>query len=197
MSKTLDTAALEQIFTQARSHNDFHDTPVSEAQIAALYDLTKMGPTSANCSPARFVFVTSDEGKAILLPHLLESNQAKTAAAPVCAIIAYDTQFYDLIPQLFPHNPEAREWFSGSEEVALQTAMRNGSLQGAYLMLAARALGLDVGPMSGFDPAGVDAAFFPDGRFKTNFICNIGHGDASTVFERSPRLSFEEACAIV
>ena len=122
MSKTLDTAALEQIFTQARSHNDFHDTPVSEAQIAALYDLTKMGPTSANCSPARFVFVTSDEGKAKLLPHLLESNQAKTAAAPVCAIIAYDTQFYDLIPQLFPHNPEAREWFSGSEEVALQTA---------------------------------------------------------------------------
>ena len=193
----LDASALDQLFVTARSHNDFLDTPVTAEQIAALYDLTKMAPTSANCSPARFVFVSSDEGKKRLLPHLMESNQAKTAAAPVCAIIAYDTKFYDLIPQLFPHNPEARDWFAYDEHVALQTAMRNGSLQGAYLMLAARALGLDVGPMSGFDPAGVDAAFFPDGRFKTNFICNIGHGDASAVFERSPRLSFDEACAIV
>jgi 3-hydroxypropanoate dehydrogenase len=193
----LDASALDQLFVTARSHNDFLDTPVTAEQIAALYDLTKIAPTSANCSPARFVFVSSDEGKKRLLPHLMESNQAKTAAAPVCAIIAYDTKFYDLIPQLFPHNPEARDWFAHDEDVALQTAMLNGSLQGAYLMMAARALGLDVGPMSGFDAAGVDNEFFPDGRFKTNFLCNIGHGDAAAVFERSPRLSFDEACEIV
>lgn len=197
MSSPLDQASLNQLFVEARSHNDFHDKAVTPEQITALYDLMKMAPTSANCSPARFVFVTSDAGKKRLLPFLMESNQPKTQAAPVCVIIAHDTKFYDLIPQLFPHDPGAREWFTGSEEFATQTAMRNGSLQGAYLMLAARALGLDVGPMSGFDAQGVDQEFFPDGRFKSNFLCNIGHGNMDAVFGRSPRLTFDEACQIV
>lgn len=193
----LDKNALDVLFTQARSHNDFDPKQVPEEKLRALYDLTKMGPTSANCCPARFVFVASAEAKKRLLPHVIETNAAKVEAAPVCVIIANDTKFYDRIPELFPHNPEAKNWFTGSEAFAAETAMRNGSLQAGYFMLAARALGLDVGPMSGFDAEGVNQAFFPDGRFKANMLCNLGHGKAEALFERSPRLAFDDACEIV
>ena len=171
--------------------------PVGDAQLHALYDLMKMGPTSANCCPARLVFVTSDEAKARLMPHIIESNIEKVTNAPVCAIIANDVKFYDRIPELFPHNPQARDWFTGSEEFAAETAMRNGSLQAAYLMLAARALGLDVGPISGFDANGVNQEFFPDGKWRVNMLCNIGHGRPEAVFERLPRLAFDDACHII
>ena len=193
----LDAAALERIFLAGRTHNAWQNKPVTPILLTQLYDLMKMAPTSANCSPARLIFVVSAEGKAKLLPHLMEDNRKKTETAPVCVILAYDTQFYELLPQLFPHNPDAVNWFAGSAEFAEQTAFRNSSLQGGYLMLAARALGLDVGAMSGFDPAGVDAAFFPDGRFKTNFLCNLGYGDPAGLFPRSPRLAFDDACEIV
>ena len=193
----LDVTALDRIFLEGRTHNAWQDRPVAPSLLTQLYDLVKMAPTSANCSPARVVFVVSDEAKERLLPHLLEDNRKKTVAAPVCAILAYDTKYYELLPQLFPHNPDAVNWFAGNNELAEQTAFRNSSLQGGYLMLAARALGLDVGAMSGFDPAGVDAAFFPDGRFKTNFLCNLGYGDPAGLFERSPRLAFDDACEIV
>jgi len=193
----LDAAALERIFLAGRTHNAWHNKPVAPALLTQIYDLMKMAPTSANCSPARLVFVASAEGKAKLLPHLMEDNRKKTETAPVCVILAYDTRFYELLPQLFPHNPDAVNWFAGSAEFAQQTAFRNSSLQGGYLMLAARALGLDVGAISGFDPAGVDAAFFPDGRFKTNFLCNLGYGDPAGLFPRSPRLAFDDACEIV
>ena len=189
--------ALERIFLAGRTHNAWQDKPIAPALLTQLYDLMKMAPTSANCSPARLVFVTSPEGKAKLLPHLMEDNRKKTEMAPVCAILAYDTKFYELLPQLFPHNLDAVNWFSGSAEFAEQTAFRNSSLQGGYFMLAARALGLDVGAMSGFDPAGVDAAFFPDGRFKTNFLCNLGYGDPAGLFPRLSRLAFDDACEIV
>ena len=193
----LDQSALDILFNKARSHNDFDPTPVAEEKLHALYDLMKMGPTSANCCPARLVFVTTEPGKQRLLPHIIESNIAKVKAAPVCVIIANDSKFYDRIPELFPHNPEAKNWFTGSEAFAAETAMRNGSLQAGYLMLAARALDLDVGPMSGFDAEGVNQAFFPDGRFKANMLCNLGTGKADAVFERSPRLAFDDACQIV
>ena len=193
----LDAHTLERIFRAGRTHNAWQDKPVAPDLLTQLYDLMKMAPTSANCSPARLVFVTSPESKDKLLPYLMEDNQRKTVSAPVCVILAYDTQFYELLPQLFPHNPDAVSWFSGSAEFAEQTAFRNSSLQGGYFMLAARALGLDVGAMSGFDPAGVDAAFFPDGRYKTNFLCNLGYGDPAGLFPRSPRLAFDDACEIV
>jgi len=193
----LDQAALDILFNNARSHNDFEPTPIEEERLHALYDLMKMGPTSANCCPARLVFVRSEAGKKRLLPFIIESNIAKVEAAPVCVIIANDTKFYDRIPELFPHNPEAKNWFTGSEAFAAETAMRNGSLQAGYFMLAARALGLDVGPMSGFDADGVNQTFFPDGRFKANMLCNLGHGRAAALFERSPRLAFDDACTIV
>ena len=193
----LDQSALDILFNKARSHNDFDPTPVAEEKLHALYDLMKMAPTSANCCPARLVFVTTEPGKQRLLPHIIESNIAKVKAAPVCVIIANDSKFYDRIPELFPHNPEAKNWFTGSEAFAAETAMRNGSLQAGYLMLAARALDLDVGPMSGFDAEGVNQAFFPDGRFKANMLCNLGTGKADAVFERSPRLAFDDACQIV
>ncbi len=193
----INDQALDQLFRTARSHNAWRPEPVDPADLEALYDLMKMGPTSANCAPARLVFLTSPAAKEKLLPQMLESNREKTKTAPVTAIIAYDTQFYDRIPELFPHLPEARDWFAHDAAVARDTALRNGSLQGGYFMLAARALGYDVGPMSGFDAAGVNAAFFPDGRFSVNFICNLGHGDPQGLFERSPRLSFADACQIV
>jgi 3-hydroxypropanoate dehydrogenase len=155
-----------------------------------------MGPTSANCSPARIVFAQSDEAKKKLEPHLSEGNRAKTMVAPVVAIIGYDTQFYEHLPKLFPH-ADARSWFVGKPAHIETTAFRNGSLQGAYLIMAARALGLDCGPMSGFDNAGVDEAFFPGGRIKSNFICSLGHGDPAGLFARSPRFAFEEFCSIV
>jgi 3-hydroxypropanoate dehydrogenase len=197
LGKKLGQEAVELLFTEARSHNDFEPLPVSDSDLEALYDITKMGPTSANCCPARLVFVRSDEAKARLVPFAMESNRPKIQNASACVIIANDSRFYDRIPELFPHEPSARNWFTGSEDFAAETALRNGSLQAAYLMLAARALGLDIGPISGFDAAGVDAEFFPDGRFKSNMLCNIGRGKPSALFDRSPRLAFDDACQIL
>ncbi|MCE9521039.1 MAG: malonic semialdehyde reductase [Alphaproteobacteria bacterium] len=188
--------ALDQLFRAARSQNKWQDKPVSETLLRAIYDLLRMGPTSANCSPARLVFVTTNQGKERLKPHLAPANVAKVMMAPVTAIIGHDFKFYEKLPQLFPHT-DARAWFVGNDKLIETTAVRNGTLQGAYLMLAARALGLDCGPMSGFDNAGVDKAFFPSSDVKSNFICAIGYGDASGVFARSPRLAFDEACQIV
>jgi 3-hydroxypropanoate dehydrogenase len=188
---------LDLIFRQARSHNKWQQKPVSEVLIHAIYELMKWGPTSANCSPARLVFVQSPAEKERLAACVSRGNYEKVVTAPVVAIIGHDTQFYDLIPQLFPHNPGARDWFAHDPNVAAATAFRNGTLQGAYLMIAARALGLDCGPMSGFDNAAVDKAFFPDGRVKSNFICAIGYGDPAGLFDRSPRLTFDQACKIV
>ncbi len=191
----LPDASLDQIFRAARTQNAWTDAPVSETMLRAVYDLMRMGPTSANCSPARIVFVTSAEGKAKLALLLSGNNREKTMKAPAVAIIGHDMKFYDQIPRLFPHAPGAREWFT-APAVAEATAFRNGTLQGAYFMIAARALGLDCGPMSGFDQAGVDAAFFAGTDIKSNFLCSVGIGDPSAIFERGPRLSFEEACSI-
>ena len=195
MSHLLDAAALATLFTEARSQNGWTAEPVSDATLLALYDVTRMGPTSANCSPARFVFVRTPEGKERLKPALLASNIDKTMSAPVTVICAWDKVFYDKLPVLFPH-ADARSWFTGSAEAAHQTAFRNSTLQAAYLLLAARALGLDAGPMSGFDAAKVDAAFFGGTSWTANFLINLGHGDASKVFPRLPRLAFDEACLL-
>ncbi|NNG05374.1 MAG: malonic semialdehyde reductase [Inquilinus sp.] len=186
---------LDLLFREARTHNGWVDKPVGEVLLEAIYDLAKWGATSANCSPMRVVFVVSAEAKARLKPYLAEGNVDKTMAAPATAIVAYDSQFYDHLPTLFPH-ADARSWFAGNPALIEETAVRNGSLQGAYLMIAARALGLDCGPMSGFDKAKLDAEFFPDGRFKSNFICNLGYGDREKLHPRSPRLSFDDACQI-
>jgi 3-hydroxypropanoate dehydrogenase len=184
-----------QLFDNARSHNEFAATAIPETTLRQLYDLLKWAPTSANCSPARFIFVTTPEAKARLLPAMSPGNLEKTRLAPVSVIIGMDMAFYDKLPQLFPH-ADAKSWFVGNEAMIAATAFRNSSLQGAYLILAARSLGLDCGPMSGFDAAKVDAEFWAGGSVKTNFIVNLGHGDASKLFSRSPRLSFEEACQI-
>ncbi len=197
MGKAVNDEGLDIIFRQARSQNAWQDTPVSDTMLRAVYDLMKWGPTSANCSPARILFLTSPDAKERLVPHVLGTNAEKTRTAAACAIIGYDLEFYERIPELFPHNPEAKDWFSGDPVVAETTAFRNGSLQGAYLMIAARALGLDCGPMSGFDNAGVDREFFPDGKVKSNFLCAIGHGDPKGLFERSPRMAFDDACQIL
>ena len=196
MTNENSTVSLEALFTEARTQNGFLPEPVSEEQLKALYDLFKWGPTSANCSPARVVFVTSAEAKARLIPLLAQGNQGKSQEAPVVAIIAYDLEFYEKLPFLFPH-ADARSWFVGNPAFASEAAFRNSSLQGAYLILAARALGLDCGPMSGFNADGVNSEFFPDGKVKVNFICNIGHGDPTKVHPRLPRLPFEEACEIL
>jgi 3-hydroxypropanoate dehydrogenase len=195
MSKPLSDASLDQIFRDARTHNVWRDEPVSDATLRALADLVKMGPTSANCSPARIVFVSTDQAKARLKPHLAEGNVKKTMTAPVCAIIGYDTRFYEYMGQLFPHT-DARAWFEGNDALIEETAFRNSTLQGAYLIVAARALGLDCGPMSGFDVDGVAGEFFPGGRIKPNFLCNLGHGDPEKLFPQSPRFDFDEFCSI-
>jgi 3-hydroxypropanoate dehydrogenase len=193
----LDDAALDRLFRAARTHNAFRDIPVDDATLHALYALLKFGPTTANTSPARFVFVRSPEAKALLEPALDAGNHAKTMAAPVTAIVAYDLAFYEKLPQLFPHNPGAKGWFDTKPIEELERiCLRNGSLQGAYLILAARALGLDCGPMSGFDNAKVDAAFFAGTSVRSNFLCNLGYGDAGVLFPRSPRLDFAEAARI-
>ena len=197
MPSILDQAALDQLFHAARTHNAWQQRPVSDDLLKRIYDTMRMGPTSANCSPARIVFVTSKEGKEKLKPALSGGNLAKTLAAPVTAIIAYDLHFYEKLGQLFPHDLSARSWFDKDEKVAFSTAFRNGTLQGAYLMLAARAYGLDCGPMSGFDNALVDKQFFAGTQVKSNFLCNMGYGDPAGVFPRSPRLSFDEACSII
>jgi 3-hydroxypropanoate dehydrogenase len=192
---TLDSAALALLFTEARSHNGWTAEPVTDAQLRQIYALARMGPTSANCSPARFVFVRTPEGKQRLAPALSKGNLGKTMAAPVTVIAAWDRRFYDKLPALFPH-ADARSWFTGSPEAAHETAFRNASLQAGYLLLAARAAGLDAGPMSGFDKAKVDAAFFEGTDWSANFLINLGHGDATQVFGRLPRLDFEEACIL-
>ena len=195
-SAVLNDQSLDIIFRQARSHNAWQDKPVSDDLLKQLYDLTKMGPTSANSSPGRFVFIKSDEAKEKLKACLDEGNVSKSMTAPVVAIIGMDLEFYEQLPKLFPHT-DARVWFVGKAEKIQETAFRNSSLQGAYLMLAARSLGLDCGPMSGFDNVKLDAAFFPEGKVKSNFICALGYGDDSGLYPRGPRLDFNEAAEIV
>ena len=196
MSELLSEASLDQLFRNARTFNAWLPKEVSDEQLQQLYDLAKFGPTSANSSPMRVVFVKSPAAKAKLEPFLSDGNRAKTMEAPVTAIVATDHAFYEHLPKLFPHT-DARSWFVGNQPLIDTTAFRNGTLQGAYLLLAARAIGLDCGPMSGFDNAGVDAAFFAGTTIKSNFLISIGYGDASrNLFARSPRLTFDEACTI-
>lgn len=204
MSETNSTAAqsrvsgesLEQLFRQARTHSAWRPDPVPVELLREIYELARLGPTSANGSPARFVFLTTAEAKARLLPALMEGNVEKTRSAPVTVIVAWDTEFYNHLPRLFPHL-DLRGIFVGNPALVDETGLRNSSLQAAYFILAARALGLDCGPMSGFDPAKVNAEFFPDGKWKVNLLCNLGYGDPSKLFPRSPRLEFEEACRVL
>jgi 3-hydroxypropanoate dehydrogenase len=196
MSRIINDAALDQVFRQARTHRSWTSEPVSDVVLQAAYDLARMAPTSANCSPMRVLFVRSPEAKGRLKPALSQGNVEQTMKAPVTAIIGYDLQFYDLLPRLYPF-ADARSWFAGDDQLVRATAFRNGSLQGAYFIIAARAVGLDCGPMSGFDNAKVDAAFFPDGRVKSNFLCNLGYGDGGRMQPRAPRLEFDEACTII
>ena len=192
----LSEDALDRLFRKARTFNAFVDQPVTDDVLRQVYDLARMGPTSANSNPARFVFVRSPEAKAMLAPALSPANHEKSMKAPVTAIVAYDLEFHERLPHLFSH-VDARSWFTGKPDHIVTTAFRNSTLQGAYFMLAARALGLDCGGMSGFDNAKVDAAFFPDGKWRSNFLINLGYGDPSKLLPRHPRLSFEEACRIV
>jgi len=195
-NETLDDRALDRLFREARTHNKWTDRQVSDDKLRELYDLLKFAPTSANASPARFIFVRTPEGKAKLKPALSAGNLEKTMTAPVTVIVAHDLHFYDKLPELFPHAPDAKNWFTGSYSFAEQTAFRNGSLQGAYLILAARAVGLDAGPMSGFDNAKVDEVFLAGTNWKSNFLVNLGYGDAEGLFPRNPRLSFEDAARL-
>jgi 3-hydroxypropanoate dehydrogenase len=201
MPTRLNDEALDTLFRKARTHTVWRDKPVTDDTLRQVYDLMSWGPTSANCQPARILFLRTPEAKKRLLPALSPPNVDKTMQAPVTAVIAYDLLFFESLPRLFPNNPAAREWFSGSPELADVTAFRNGTLQGGYFILAARSLGLDCGPMSGFDNAKVDAEFFADGppssRVKANFLCNLGYGDAAKLFPRNPRLEFEEACRLL
>lgn len=194
--RPLPEAALDQLFTAARTRNAWSDRPVPEALLRRLYDLTKFGPTAVNATPARFVFVTSADAKARLAALMSEANRAKTLQAPVNVIIGHDLAFADTLPVLFPHAPGAKDWFA-DPAAARETAFRNASLQGGYFLLAARALGLDVGPMSGFDAEGVKAAFFAGTTVEPNFIVNLGYGTDENLFPRSPRLAFEEAAEIL
>ena len=190
---TIDAAGLDLLFREARTHNKWHEDAVSDETLHELYDLLKQGPTSANCSPARFLFLRTKEAKERLAPALSSGNLVKTMAAPVTVIVAYDPKFYERLPFLFPHNPDATSWFTSNESLAATTAFRNGTLQGAYLILAARALGLDAGPMSGFDNPRVDAEFFAGTRIKSNFICSLGYGTDENLYPRHPRLDFDES----
>jgi 3-hydroxypropanoate dehydrogenase len=197
MNQPLDQEALDLLFREARTHSTWLDQPVADETLRDLYNLMKFGPTSMNCTPARVLFLRTREARERLRPFLMQANVDKTMVAPVTAIIAYDTKFYDRLPQLFPHYAGAREIFANNSDLAQITAMRNGTLQGGYFIMAARALGLDCGPMSGFDNAKVDAEFFAGESLKSNFLCNLGHGDASKLFPRNPRLEFEEACRVL
>jgi 3-hydroxypropanoate dehydrogenase len=209
MNNQLNDEGLDLIFRNARTHGDWLAKPVPDEVLRQLYELMKWGPTSVNCSPARILFLRTPEAKQRLLPALAPGNVDKTMSAPVTAIIGYDAKFYEQLPKLFPHT-DARSWFVDTPELAEVTARRNSSLQGAYFMIAARALGLDCGPMSGFDQAKVDHEFFPaeqhpdfmyeyfpDSHIKTNFLCNLGYGDPAKLHPRSPRLSFDEACKLL
>jgi len=192
----LSEEVLDQLFRQARSHSGWTDRPVTDSQLRALYELMKWGPTAANCSPARLVFVRSAAAKERLKPCLAPGNVDKAMAAPVVALVGMDMEFYEHLPRLFPHT-DARSWFAGNPDAIRETAFRNSALQGAYLMLAARSLGLDCGPMSGFDAGTLETEFFPDGRVKANFICALGYGDHDRLHGRHPRLDFDEACRIL
>jgi 3-hydroxypropanoate dehydrogenase len=204
MTQTQDSAhlakisddALNQLFRQARTHNAWLPKRVPIEALREAYELARWGPTSANSTPARFTFLESEAAKARLLPALAPLNVEKTKAAPVAVIVAWDTEFHEKLPQLFPH-ADMRSFFAGNQSLIHETAFRNSSLQGGYFVLAARAVGLDCGPMSGFDKAKVDAEFFPDGKWKVNFLCNLGYGDRGKLFPRSPRLEFEEACRVL
>jgi|SRR3984893_2871545 len=205
MSEAFDTTvppskisgdALDQLFREARTHSAWLPKRVPVETLREAYELARMGPTSANSSPARFVFLQSEAAKARLLPALASPNVEKTRTAPVTVIVAWDTEFYERLPQLFPH-ADMRAYFVGNQPLIDETAFRNGTLQGGYFILAARAVGLDCGPMSGFDPAKVNAEFFPDGKWKANFLCNLGYGDPSKLFPRNPRLEFDEACRVL
>jgi 3-hydroxypropanoate dehydrogenase len=211
MNQPVNDETLDRLFREARTHNAWLDRPVSDEVLRQLYDLLKWGPTSANCCPARILFLRTPEAKERLRPALSPGNVEKTMAAPVTAIIGYDERFYEKLPQLFPHNPGMRDLFANSPQLAEVTAFRNGTLQGGYLILAARSLGLDCGPMSGFDNAKVDAEFFSASAegvesaaevpatccVKSNFLCNLGYGDPTKLYPRSPRLSFDEACRLL
>jgi 3-hydroxypropanoate dehydrogenase len=192
----LDDAALDTIFRTARTHFAWNGTPVPDEHLHRLYDLLKFGPTSANCSPARFVFLRTQEGRERLLPALSEGNVAKTMAAAVTVIVAFFPNLLYPLPYLFPH-ADARSWFAGNPELCEETAFRNGTLQGGYLIIAARALGMDVGAMSGFDRATVDREFFAANGWKSNFLVNLGEGDPSVLFPRTPRLEFDDACLML
>ena len=207
---TIGNEALNVLFREARSHSAWLDKPVAENTIRQIYEVLKWGPTSANTSPTRFIFLQSTKAKERLRPALSPGNVAKTLTAPVTVIIAFDLKFYEKLPRLFPHNPAMREVFTNNPQLIETTARRNSSLQGAYMMIVARALGLDCGPMSGFDNAKVDEEFFsagkcedceqeffPEGHVKSNFLCNLGYGDHSTLYPRSPRLEFSEACSLL
>jgi 3-hydroxypropanoate dehydrogenase len=194
--KKIDQAPLAQLFTEARTHNVFLDTPVPDALLREAVEIAKIGPTSANQSPLRILFLRSKEAKERLRPTLMEGNVAKTMSAPVVALTAYDVKFFEHAPYLMPHF-DVRPWFEGNEAFATQTAFQNGTLQVAYLILALRAVGLDTGPMTGFDAAKADAEFFPDGRFKSNVLINIGYGDHAKLFPRSPRFSFDQIAKII
>jgi len=195
-STTLPDAALDQLFRQARTHTAWLPKPVPAELLHKIYDLARMGPTSANTSPARFIFLTTPEAKARLKPSLAPGNVEKTMAAPVTVIIAWDAEFHEHLPRLFPQR-DMRSMFAGNKALMDETAFRNSSLEGGYFILAARAMGLDCGPMSGFDQNKVNAEFFPDGKWKVNFLCNLGYGDRSKLFPRNPRLDFEEACQVI
>ena len=192
----IDGTAQQTLFTEAHTHYHWDDKPVDNVKLHELYNLMKFGPTSANCCPLRIIFITSQEAKERLKPCLAPTNVEKSMTAPVVAILAMDMQFYDELPKLYPQ-ADARSWFAGNEKSIYDTAFRNSSLQGGYFIMAARAVGLDCGPMSGFDTDKMNAEFFPDNRYKVNFICNLGHGDRSKMFPRNPRLTFDEAAKII
>ena len=194
--KPLDDEAIAQLFLAARTYNSWSDRPVDEPTIRRLYELTAIGPTAANSNPARFLFITSDAGRERLRPHINPGNLEKTMTAPCCVIVAYDTMFYELMPQLFPSR-DLKATFEGKDALIEDLARRSSTLQGAYLLLAARALGLDTGPMSGFNQETLERDFFPDGRWKANFLCNIGYGTEEGLYPRNPRLDFDQACRIL
>jgi len=196
LTEKLPDASLDQLFRDARTYNAWQDRDVPDSLLHEIVDLLKLGPTSANCSPARFLFVKSRAAKEKLKPHLSEGNREKTMKAPVCAIIGYDLDFYEHLPYLFPHT-DAKSWFEGKQKKIEQTAFRSGTLQGAYLIMAARALGLDCGPMSGFDNEAVDKEFFADTNVKSNFLCNLGFGDGADLKPRAPRFRFDQIALIV
>jgi 3-hydroxypropanoate dehydrogenase len=197
MIQPIDDQALDQVFRTARTHPRWLERPVTDEELHAVYELASLAPTSMNCLPARFVFLRTPEAKERLVPALIPENVDKARQAPVTAIVAYDSRFYELMSELWPQMPDMQAHFAEDPGLAQTTALRNGTLQGAWLILAARALGLDTGPMSGFDNAMVDKEFFPDGRYRSNFLVNLGHGDAAALNPRGPRLSFERAVTLL